>query len=56
MCLIKLYVCMYIYIVSEISAMYLNKLHTFKYFLSNYSQIILSFDVIKLLKESLNIP
>ena len=44
-----------IFFVFEISAKYLNKLCTYMYFPSNYTQINMSFHAIKFLTESLNI-
>jgi len=49
------YICI-IFFVFEISAKYLNKLYTYTYFPSNYTQINMSFHATKLLTESLNIP
>jgi len=48
----------YIYFIFffEISATYLNKLYTYTYFPSNYTQINTSFHSIKMLTESLNLP
>jgi len=47
---------MYNFFVFEISAMYLDKLYTYTYFPSNYTQINMPFHAIKMLTGSLNIP